>query len=172
MKILKSRVGRTFSTQRVVVAAVGLTLGLLAGGAWAGSYTYCAVEVGSKGVKGRGFEFGVKDAESSVRTTYNRDINTTIIATVKDGEFAAPAIDETADAVATLIKEMRAATPDCKAFAVGSSGIGFAKNREALSEAVNQRVELGGMNFVTAEEEAEFGFITAVPKRLLKTPRS
>lgn len=166
MRFLKSPIGRTFSTYRVVVAAaVGLTLELLAGGAWAGSNTYCAVEVGSKGVKGRGFEFGVKDAESSIRTTYNRDINTTIIATMKDGEFTAPAIVETADAVATLIKEMRAATPDCKAFSVGSSGLAVAKNRDALSEAVNQRVDIGGMNFVTAEEEAEYGFITVVPKR-------
>lgn len=133
--------------------------------AQAQSRTYCAVEIGSKGVKGRGFEFGVKGGDSSVRTGFSRDINTTIIASLKDGLFSSTAIDETAEAVSTLIKEMRAMTPDCKAFAVGSSGVAIAKNKEALVEAVGRRVDVGDLDFVTPEQEAEYGFISSVPKR-------
>ena len=107
----------------------------------------------------------MKDADSSVATTYSREINTTIIATLKDGEFAAAAIAETADAVATMMKEMKAANKDCKAFAVASSGVAMAKNRQALGDAVSQRTDLAGVDFVTAEQEAEFGFISSVPKR-------
>jgi hypothetical protein len=132
---------------------------------WAQSHSYCAVEVGAKGVKGRAFQFGVKGGESSVTTVYSRDINTTIVASMKDGEFAEPAIAETADAVSLLMKEMKAALSDCRPFAVGSSGIAGAKNRDALAEAIGQRVELPPMEFIGADKEAEYGFISSVPKK-------
>ncbi len=133
--------------------------------AQAQSRSYCAVEIGSKGVKGRGFEFGVKGGDSSVRTNFSRDINTTIIASLKDGVLASTAMEETAEAAATLIQEMRTTTPDCKAFAVGSSGVALAKNKEALAEAVGRRIDMGALDFVTPEQEAEYGFISSVPKR-------
>jgi hypothetical protein len=133
--------------------------------AYAQSRSYCAVEVGSKGVKGRAFQFGAKGADSGVVIAYTRDINTTIIAGMKDGEFSPSGIAETADAVATLVKEMRAAASGCRPFAVGSSGLSGAKNRDQLVEAIGQRVELPPMEFISAEQEAEFGFISSVPKK-------
>ena len=133
--------------------------------AQAQSRIYCGVEVGSKGVKARIFEFGVKDSESSLRVSFSKDINTTIIASMKDGELGAAAIAETADAVAAVIKEMRGLSEGCKAFAVGSSGVALAKNTASLAEAVAQRIDIGAMDFITAEQEAEFGFISSIPKK-------
>jgi len=127
--------------------------------------SYCAVEVGAKGVKARGFNFGVKDAESPVRVFFNKDINTTIIANLEGNKFSQSAIIETAEATKTLIKEMQSLSPSCKPFVVGSSGISRVKNTKALSDAIKQRIAVGVIDFVTPAQEAEFGFISSIPKK-------
>jgi hypothetical protein len=127
--------------------------------------SYCAVEVGSKGVKGRGFDFGVKDAESAVRVFFNKDINTTIIASLEGNKFSQSSIIETAEATKTLIKEMQSLSPSCKPFVVGSSGISKVRNTKALSDAIGQRITVGIIEFVTPAQEAEFGFISSIPRK-------
>ncbi len=127
--------------------------------------SYCAVEVGSKGVKARGFDFGVKDPESAVRTFFKKDINTTIIASLEANEFSESAITETAEATKKLMKEMQSLSPNCKPFVVGSSGIAKVKNTKALSNSISQRIDVGVIDFITAEQEAEFGFISSIPRK-------
>jgi len=126
--------------------------------------SYCAVEVGAKGVKARGFNFGITDSESAVRVFFNKDINTTIIAILEGNEFSQSSIIETAEATKTLMKEMQSLSPSCKPFVVGSSGISKVKNTKALSDAINQRINVGVIEFVTPEQEAEFGFISSIPR--------
>lgn len=126
---------------------------------------YCAVEIGSKGVKARGFNFGVKDAESAVGMFFKKDINTTIIASLQTNEFSESAITETAEATTKLIKEMQSLSPSCKSFVVGSSGIANVKNTKALSNAISQRIDVGVIDFITPEQEAEFGFISSIPRK-------
>jgi Ppx/GppA phosphatase family len=145
-----------------------LTIGLMfSSNSMAGKNTYCAVEVGSKGVKARGFQFGIKDIESSsIRTFFEENENTTIIASMKDGLLSESAISETADMVASLIKKMRAIESNCKAFVVGSSGVANAKNHSELANIVKQRVDdLDDMDFISGKEEAEYGFIASVPQQ-------
>lgn len=127
--------------------------------------SYCAVEVGSKGVKARGFDFGVKDAESAVKVFFNKDINTTIIASLEGNKFSQSSIIETAEATKTLIKEMQSLSPSCKPFVVGSSGISKVKNTKSLSDAISQRIAVGVIDFVTPAQEAEFGFISSIPRK-------
>jgi hypothetical protein len=127
--------------------------------------SYCAVEVGSKGVKARGFNFGVKDPESPVRGFFNKDINTNIIASLEGNEFSQSSIIETAEATKMLVKEMKSLSPSCKPFVVGSSGISKVKNTKALSDAISQRIDVGVIEFITPEQEAEFGFVSSVPRK-------
>jgi hypothetical protein len=126
--------------------------------------SYCAVEFGSKGVKARGFNFGVTDSESAVRVFFNKDINTNIIASLEGNDFSQSSIIETAEATKRLMKEMQSLSPSCKPFVVGSSGISKVKNTKALSDAILQRIDVGVIEFVTQEQEAEFGFISSIPK--------
>jgi hypothetical protein len=127
--------------------------------------SYCAVEVGSKGVKARGFNFGITDPESAVKVFFKKDINTTIIASLEGNAFSQSAIIETAEATKSLIKEMQASSPSCKPFVVGSSGISKVKNTKALSDAISQRIDVGVIEFVTPAQEAEFGFISSIPRK-------
>lgn len=129
------------------------------------SRSYCAVEVGSKGVKARGFDFGIKDSDSAAREFFKKDINTTIIASLQGEEFSLPAIIETAEATKKLIKEMQSLSPMCKPFVVGSSGISRVKNTKALSDAISERIDVGTIEFVTPKQEAEFGFISSIPQK-------
>ena len=160
-----SKIATNFSVSSIVTIAV---VTAFHGTSFAQSSqfrSYCAIEVGAKGVKARGFKFGVKDAESAVKEFFKKDINTTIIASLQGNEFSQSAIIETAEATKTLMKEMQSWSPDCKPFVVGSSGISKVNNTQALSNAISERINVGIIEFVTLDQEAEFGFISSIPKR-------
>jgi hypothetical protein len=132
--------------------------------------TYCALEVGSKGVKARLYSFGETKSkgDSPISTRYSKEINTTIVASMKDGQFTASAVDETAAAAGELLNEMRQVNKDCIAFAVGSSGVAKASNKDELAAAVSQKTGLAGMDFVSSDQEAEFGFSAVVPEKWVR----
>lgn len=132
---------------------------------------YCAVEVGSRGVKARLFSFAsVEDKDlPTVDALYAKDINTNIVASMDGGQFSRKGIDETVDAVASMLEEMRASQPTCKALVVGSSGVSKASNREDLARAVIDRAKVPDMPFITPEQEAKFGFMGSVPRGMWET---
>lgn len=160
-----SKMAKKFSVSSVVITAVITASHGISFAQSSPFRSYCAVEIGSKGVKARGFDFGVKDSKSAVREFFKKDINTTIIASLQGNEFSQSAIAETAEVTKTLMKEMQSLSPSCKPFVVGSSGISRVSNTQVLSDAISQRIDVGTIEFVTPGQEAEFGFISSIPKK-------
>jgi hypothetical protein len=131
--------------------------------------TFCSLEIGSKGVKARLFEFTGEQDELSIETHYSKEINTSIVASIKEGLFSQEAIVETANAVATLFTEMSKVDKDCKKIAVASSGVSKGSNTDSLRKAVIESSSVDELVFISAEEEAFYGFTAAVPKRFKNT---
>ena len=76
---------------------------------------------------------------------------------------AASAIDETAAAAATMLADMKTADASCRPLVVGSSALAAATNCNDLANAVAGRTGLEGMDFVTAQQEAELGLVASIP---------
>lgn len=128
--------------------------------------SYCAIEIGSKGVKARLYELS-EDAEGYIvpKTHYKNDANTSIVASIDaGGNFTAAAIEETANAVKTEYDAMMKEDKSCQAFVVGSSGAAKGKNGNDLIAAVEKVTGLH-MDFITPDEEAQYGFFSSVPDK-------
>jgi hypothetical protein len=128
--------------------------------------SYCAIEIGSKGVKARLYELG-EDAEGYLvpKTHYKNDANTSIVASIDaNGNFTPAAIEETTAAVKTEYDAMLKEDKNCQAFVVGSSGAAKGKNGNELVAAIEKATGLH-MNFITADEEAQYGFFSSVPTK-------
>lgn len=126
--------------------------------------SYCAIEIGSKGVKARLYELS-EDAEGYIvpTTHYKNDANTTIVASIDaNGNFTSAAIEETATAVKAEYDAMLKEDKNCQAFVVGSSGAAKGKNNNELADAVEKATNLR-MSFINADEEAQYGFFASVP---------
>lgn len=123
---------------------------------------YCAIEVGSKGVKARLYSLSVSDAGLDQSVKFKQDVNTTISASMRDGNFSAAAIAETAEAAAGLMKQMRTLNPACTGFVVGSSGVAKAQNRDDLAHAIEDKADVRNVEFISVEKEAEYAFIASV----------
>jgi exopolyphosphatase/pppGpp-phosphohydrolase len=130
--------------------------------------SYCVVEVGSKGIKARVFEFTrINDGEApDVKQKYSRDINTNLVQSMKDGRFTDVAILESTDAIAMLVgdmKEQSGAKDDC--LVVGSSGAAKALNTDELAASVANKTGIL-MDFINPEQEAKYAMVAAIrPKR-------
>jgi hypothetical protein len=128
--------------------------------------TYCPVEVGSKGIKGRIFELEVgKECMLMPREIYSRNENLDLVDSITNGQFTDAAIDSAAVAVARFINAMQSQAPSCKPFVVGSSGVAKAKNLDALADAVAEKTKLPKMGFIDAKQEAEYGYYSSVSGR-------
>jgi tetratricopeptide (TPR) repeat protein len=126
---------------------------------------YSGVEVGSKGVKAQAYRIGFKEDEFyDLQEVFRESINTTIIAGVKEtGAFSKDGIEETAQAVKTLIEKLKEkGVPGNNIFVVTSSAISSVKNRDELAKRVE---ELTGykLEFLTVKDEVLYGIAGAVP---------
>jgi tetratricopeptide (TPR) repeat protein len=128
---------------------------------------YGGVEIGSKGVKAQAYRIGFKEDEFyDLQEVFRESINTTIIAGVKEtGAFSKDGIEETAQAVKTLIEKLKErGVPGDNIFVVASSAISSVKNRDELTKRVE---ELTGykLEFLTVKDEVLFGIAGAVPPK-------
>ena len=128
---------------------------------------YGGVEIGSKGVKAQAYRIGLKGDEFyDLQEVFRESINTTIIAGVKEtGAFSKDGIEETAQAVKTLIEKLKEkGVPGDNIFVVASSAIFSVKNRDELAKRVE---ELTGykLEFLTVKDEVLFGIAGAVPPK-------
>jgi tetratricopeptide (TPR) repeat protein len=128
---------------------------------------YGGVEIGSKGVKAQAYRIGLKGDEFyNLQEVFRESINTTIIAGVKEtGAFSKDGIEETAQAVKTLIEKLKEkGVPGDNIFVVASSAISSVKNRDELAKRVE---ELTGykLEFLTVKDEVLFGIAGAVPSK-------
>jgi tetratricopeptide (TPR) repeat protein len=128
---------------------------------------YGGVEIGSKGVKAQAYRIGLKGDEFyDLQEVFRESINTTIIAGVKEsGAFSKEGIEETAQAVKTLIEKLKErGVPGDNIFVVASSAISSVKNRDELAKRVE---ELTGykLEFLTVKDEVLFGIAGAVPPK-------
>ncbi|WP_299197758.1 tetratricopeptide repeat protein [Thermocrinis sp.] len=128
---------------------------------------YGGVEIGSKGVKAQAYRIGLKGDEFyDLQEVFRESINTTIIAGVKEtGAFSKDGIEETAQAVKTLIEKLKEkGLPEDNIFVVASSAISSVKNRDELAKRVE---ELTGykLEFLTVNDEVLFGIAGAVPPK-------
>lgn len=129
---------------------------------------YCAVEIGSRGVKARIFIFGgpVVKNMPSLEPKYSRDINTNLISSMEGVRYSSKGMTEAAEASATLLAEMRAQQPGCKAFVVGSSGAAKGENKDELAKLVVDKTGVDAFEFITAEQEGRFAFFGSIPRRM------
>jgi tetratricopeptide (TPR) repeat protein len=128
---------------------------------------YGGVEIGSKGVKVQAYRIGLKGDEFyDLQEVFRESINTTIIAGVKEtGAFSKDGIEETAQAVKTLIEKLKEkGVPGSNIFVVTSSAISSVKNRDELAKRVE---ELTGykVEFLTVKDEVLYGIAGAVPPK-------
>jgi tetratricopeptide (TPR) repeat protein len=128
---------------------------------------YGGVEIGSKGVKAQAYRIGLKGDEFyDLQEVFRESINTTIIAGVKEtGAFSKDGIEETAQAVKTLIEKLKEkGVPGDNIFVVASSAISSVKNKDELAKRVE---ELTGykLEFLTVKDEVLFGIAGAVPPK-------
>jgi tetratricopeptide (TPR) repeat protein len=128
---------------------------------------YGGVEIGSNGVKAQAYRIGLKGDEFyDLQEVFRESINTTIIAGVKEtGAFSKDGIEETAQAVKTLIEKLKEkGVPGDNIFVVTSSAISSVKNRDELAKRVE---ELTGykVEFLTVKDEVLYGIAGAVPPK-------
>ncbi|ADC90062.1 TPR repeat-containing protein [Thermocrinis albus DSM 14484] len=128
---------------------------------------YGGVEIGAKGVKAIALEITLREDELyDINELFRENINTTIIAGVKEkGEFTSEGIEETAQAVKTLINKMREkGVPGNNIFLVASSAITAVKNKEELSKRIEA---LTGYRllFLTAQDEVLYNIAGALPPK-------
>jgi len=128
---------------------------------------YGGVEIGSKGVKAIALELSMSNEELyDIKELFRESINTTIISGVKEtGAFSLDGIEETAQAVKTLINKIKGkGVPAENIFIIASSAISSVKNKEALSDKIK---ELTGYNtnFLTTKDEVLYNIAGALPAK-------
>jgi len=126
---------------------------------------YGGVEIGSKGVKAIALELSMSNEELyDIKELIRESINTTIISGVKEtGAFSPDGIEETAQAVKTLINKIKEkGVPAENIFIIASSAINSVKNRENLSDKIK---ELTGYNtnFLTIKDEVLYNIAGTLP---------
>lgn len=124
---------------------------------------YGGIDLGSKGTKATLFSLD--------KDFYHKTINTTLVSSMKDGEFTDAGIKDATDAVKMLINEMQSAAKSNKLrnvdyFVVGSSGVAKGKNKEVLAASVKAATGID-VDFIDAKKEGYFGLRSAVPKARL-----
>jgi hypothetical protein len=128
---------------------------------------YGGVEVGSKGVKAQAYRIVIKDEEFyDLSELFRESINTTIIAGVKEtGSFSKEGIEETAQAVKTLIEKLKEkGVPAENIFVVTSSAISSVKNRDELAKRIKELTGYG-TEFLSVKEELLYGIAGSVPPK-------
>lgn len=127
--------------------------------------TQCAIEIGSKGIKGAVFSYPDNGNLSQAETLFDQKINVGIVGTMKERRFSEPGIRETAEAVSKLAREAQPALRKSNAaetcLVVGSSGVAVADNKDQLASAVRQATG-ADMSFLTAEEESRYALISTI----------
>lgn len=146
-------------------------------------YLFGTIDIGSKGVKA--FALSIRtDSKGEIRSQelYRRSINTDLNASMNgnNGNFSAKAIQDTANAVRTLINEMQATrqTPFNRIMVAGSSSLGLARNRPELAKRIFQiSQDLPGAPahsknataesatpFISNGDELFYGIVGSIPK--------
>jgi len=128
---------------------------------------YGGVEIGSKGVKAIALELSMSNEELyDIKELFRESINTTIISGVKEtGTFSSDGINETAEAVKTLINKIKEkGVPAENIFIIASSAVASVKNKENLSDKIK---ELTGYNtnFLTTKDEVLYNIAGALPDK-------
>ena len=158
---LRGHLGKTLGD--CVGASCGQALNPMGGGGYLGG-----IDLGSKGTKGAVFTFK-KSENLDPQVIYHRAINTTLVSSMKDGQFTEEGIREASEAVKDLLDEMHAAAQKDKVTVIGyyvvaSSGVGMAesKSKDALAASVKTATGMD-LDFLDAKREGYFGMLTAVP---------
>ena len=129
------------------------------------SAIYGGVEIGSKGVKAIALEILMKNDELyDIKELFRENINTTIISGVKEtGTFSSDSINETAEAVKTLINKIQGkGVPKENIFIIASSAITSVKNKEALSDKIKHLTGYN-TNFLTTKDEVLYNIAGSLP---------
>ena len=126
------------------------------------------IDLGSRGVKAFLYRF-VKTSEGIVPSSVFKDeINTKLVSSAQNNRFTTAGIEEATKAVTTLLGEMKKKAGELNLdtpnyYVVGSSGVRAFDNHDDLKKAVDSAANLS-LEFVDAAEEANDGYLSAVPK--------
>jgi hypothetical protein len=131
------------------------------------AHYYGSVDLGSKGTKGELFYFAAEEEGRTPVGVFGKTVNTSLVSSMKDGQFTKAGIDEAVSAVQQVVDAMKAEAEKRKAhvdayFVVGSSGVAKATNKSDLAEAVKAGTSID-MAWVDAAHEGYFGLASSVP---------
>lgn len=129
---------------------------------------YAGIEIGAKGVKAsvvavlRG-----KDGDTQDEEIFNRSLNTTIVSGMsRSRELRPEAIEETAQAVKTLLGQMTKAyeVPEPSIYVAASTAVAEASNRFALTNRIR---ELTGKEtkYISLADEVFYGVVSTMPAK-------
>jgi tetratricopeptide (TPR) repeat protein len=134
---------------------------------------YAGIEIGAKGVKALAMRLRFNDTGFyDAQTLFRRSLNPTAIAGIRaTGALTPEAIEETAQAVKTLVDEMRARNHAPLVIAASSAFEEVANRDELASRIASLVPELPPLNanlgkavlFIDAREETLFGILGAIP---------
>ncbi|HTR64138.1 MAG TPA: hypothetical protein VMH85_00100 [Terriglobales bacterium] len=131
------------------------------------AHYYGAVDLGSKGTKAALYSFVTEEDGLNPVVIFAKTINTTLVSSMKDGEFSKEGIADAASAVKQVVDAMKAEAEkqSVKAdifYVVGSSGVAKGKNKDDLAAAVKAATGID-MDFVDPAREGYYGMLSAVP---------
>jgi hypothetical protein len=139
----------------------------------ANTHFYGGVDLGSKGTKGELYSFVTEEDGRTPVGVFSKTINTSLVSSMKDGQFTKAGIDDAASAVQQVVDAMKAESEKRKIhvdtyYVVGSSGVAKATNKNDLAVAVNASTGID-MSWVDAAHEGYFGLISSVPSTRRQT---
>ncbi len=131
------------------------------------AHYYGAVDLGSKGTKASLYSFVMEEEGRNPVSIYDSNVNTTIVASMKDGKFSKEGIADATKAVRQVVDEMRAEAARRHLsvdtyYVIGSSGVAKGTNKEDLVASVKDATGID-MDFVDAAREGYYGMRSAVP---------
>jgi hypothetical protein len=133
----------------------------------ANAHYYGSVDLGSKGTKGELFYFVAEEEGRTPVGVFGKTVNTSLVSSMKDGQFTKAGIDEAVAAVQEVVEAMKAEADKRKVhvdayFVVGSSGVAKATNKSDLAQAVKASTAIE-VAWVDAAHEGYFGTVSSVP---------
>lgn len=126
-----------------------------------------SVDLGSKGTKASLYSFVVDEDGPNADVLFSKTVNTSLVSSMKDGNFTPAGIADATNAVKTVVDAMKAEAAkqniDVEVFyVVGSSGVAKGKNKADLVASIKDATGID-VDFVTAAQEGFYGLESAVP---------
>lgn len=134
---------------------------------------YGAVDLGSRGTKASLYKFEMEEEGALPDVIFSQTINTSLVSTMKDGNFTPAGIEDASNAVQQVVEAMQAeaAKRDIDVdmyYVVGSSGVARGKNKEDLVAAVKKKTGIE-MDFIDAASEGYYGLLSSAPRSRMTT---